>query len=80
VADRELTRQPVDQIQADRKGDVDANQIDDAGVVGIDEQVADPVLEQLVEHQQDADREDDGEPLPSQTHAGVRLSPPSPSP
>ena len=49
VADRELPGQAVDQIQADGERDVDADQVDDARVVRIDLEVAEAVLEDLVE-------------------------------
>ena len=54
VADRELPGQAVDQVQADGQGDVDADQVDDAGVVRIDLKVAEAVLEDLVQDEQDA--------------------------
>ena len=54
MTDRELSGETVDQVQADGQRDVDADEIDDARVVRVDEEVADAVLEDLIEDEKDA--------------------------
>ena len=54
VADRELPGEAVDQVQADGQRDVDADQVDDARVVRVDLEVAEPVLEDLVEPERES--------------------------
>jgi hypothetical protein len=69
MPDGELTGEPVDQVQADSKGDVDANQVQDARVVGIDLEIAQPILEQVVQAEQQADRGGRRKDLGGQPHA-----------
>ena len=62
MADRELPGQAVDQIQAHRERDVDADQVDDARVVQVDPEVAEAVLEDLIqsgEHDADGGYDED---------------------
>ena len=52
MSDGELSSKAVNQIQADGQGDVDANQVEDARVVGVEAEIAEPMLEQLIQAEQ----------------------------
>src|SRR5688572_8633076 len=69
MSDRELTGESVDQIETDGKRDVDANQVEDTCVVRVELEVAESMLEQVVQAEQDAYRGGRREDLRRHPHA-----------
>ena len=63
----------VDQIEAYRECDVDADQIDDAGVVRIDLKIAKTVLEHIIQRQQHGENTGNDENLSREAHPALDL-------
>jgi hypothetical protein len=72
VTDGELPREAVDEVQADRERDVDANEVDDAGVVRIDLEIAEAILEDVIQEQQARNGDCDTCEFSAQAHCGAR--------